>query len=127
MRVPENPRSLKALRSSAAPDGGALRPSTRKRRVPGTPAPAPTWALVPLFRRGTTNELVLLGGAFEGAFEGSVERGFRFFVLLLRDLALLVFHLELEDFFFQCFEQHRGTGCRWCSDRRSRSHWSSCH
>src|SRR5215469_7321998 len=125
MRVPENPRSLKALRSSAAPDGGPPPQHAETARA-GDPG-APTWALVPLFRRGTTNELVFLGGAFEGAFEGSVERGFRFFVLLLRDLALLVFHLELEDFFFQCFEQHRGTGCRWCSDRRSRSHWSSCH
>ena len=61
-----------------------------------------TRTLVAIARR----RLVLLRVAFQRTLERSVECGLRFLVLLLRDLALLVFHLELEDFFFQSFEQH---------------------
>ena len=48
--------------------------------------------------------LVPLGVALEGALECSVESGFGFLVFLLRDLPLLVFHFELEHFFFQGFQ-----------------------
>ena len=36
-----------------------------------------------------------------------VQRGFGFLILLLRDSTLFVFDLELEDLFFQSFEQER--------------------
>ena len=45
--------------------------------------------------------LRLLGGfAFQGTLEGLVQGGFGFFVFLLGNLALLVFDLEIEEFFF---------------------------
>jgi hypothetical protein len=46
--------------------------------------------------------------AFQGALEGLVQGGLRAFVFLLADAALFVFDLELEEFFFQAFEQHGG-------------------
>ncbi len=49
--------------------------------------------------------------AFDGAFQGSVERGFGFVVFLLRDLALLVLDFQLKEFFLQSFQQHGGG--RW--------------
>ena len=52
-------------------------------------------------------QLGFLGFAFQGALQGLIEGGFGAFVFLLRDAALFVLHFELEDFFFQCFQQHR--------------------
>src|SRR5580698_474687 len=43
-----------------------------------------------------------------GAFQRLVQRGLCLLVFLLRDSALLVLDFELEDFFFQSFEQQRG-------------------
>lgn len=38
----------------------------------------------------------------------AVEGGLGFLVLLLRDLALLVFHFQLKDLFLQGLQQHGG-------------------
>ena len=46
--------------------------------------------------------------AFKGALQGLIEGGFGFFVFVVRDAALFVFDFELEELFFQGFEQH---GC----------------
>jgi hypothetical protein len=43
--------------------------------------------------------------ALHCALQGLVQRGFGFLVFLLRDSALLVFDLELEDLFFQGSKQ----------------------
>ena len=48
--------------------------------------------------------------ALHGTLQGLVQRGFSFLILLLRDSALLVFDLELEDLFFQAFEEHGSRG-----------------
>jgi hypothetical protein len=50
-------------------------------------------------------ELRSLSFASQSALEGLVQGGFVFFVLLLTDAALFVFDFELEEFFFQAFEQ----------------------
>jgi hypothetical protein len=50
-------------------------------------------------------ELRSLSFASQSALEGLVQGGFGFFVLLLTDAALFVFDFELEEFFFQAFEQ----------------------
>jgi hypothetical protein len=52
--------------------------------------------------------LCLLRFAFQGALEGLVQGGLGAFVFLLADAALFVFHFELEELFFQAFEQHGG-------------------
>ena len=55
----------------------------------------------------------LLGGfALESSLQGVVQGGFCFFILLLRDAALFVFDFELEEFFFQPFEEHGGGSAR---------------
>ena len=54
------------------------------------------------------DELRLLGFALQGALQGLIEGGFGAVVFLLGDAALFVFHFELEEFFFQGFEQHGG-------------------
>ena len=61
--------------------------------------------------------IYVLRAALDGALQRAVQRGFGFFVFLLGDLALLVFDFELEEFFFQCFEQHRGSWRRRCRRR----------
>ena len=43
---------------------------------------------------------------FQGPLQGLVEGGFGFFVVLGRDFALLLFYFQLEQFFFQRFEEH---------------------
>ena len=101
-----------AVRSYAPSDRKHLHRNTPKTGRVGGPGGSPqasrndtlalTRTLVAIARR----RLVLLRVAFQRTLERSVECGLRFLVLLLRDLALLVFHLELEDFFFQSFEQH---------------------
>ena len=101
-----------AVRSYAPSDRKNLHPNTPKTGHVGGPGGCPqasrndTPALTRTLVAITRQRLVLLRVAFQRAFQRSVECGLRFLVLLLRDLALLVFHLELEDFFFQSFEQH---------------------
>src|SRR5579863_1204235 len=71
-------------------------------RAGGQPRPAvPTQSVI----RGSG----FLGFALQRVLQGLVQRGFRFFVLLLRDVALFVLDFELEEFFFQGFKQH-GSG-----------------
>src|SRR6266849_9328760 len=76
------------------------------------------WALCVLWpraaaelRSGWTDECVrpyaILPLPLQCAVEGLVEGCSGFFVILGRDLALFLFYLELEQFFFQRFEQHR--------------------
>jgi len=43
--------------------------------------------------------------SLHGSLQRLVQRGLGFLVFLLRDSALFVFDFELEDFFFQGFEQ----------------------
>ena len=50
---------------------------------------------------------LVLALAFQCSLERLVESCFGFFVIGGRDLALLFFYLQLEQFFFQRFEQHR--------------------
>jgi len=50
----------------------------------------------------------LLCFAFQGALQGLIQSSFSLFVLLLRDLALLVFDFEFEEFVFQSLQKHRG-------------------
>lgn len=46
--------------------------------------------------------------AFQGAVERLVEGGFGFFVILRGNFALLALDFQLEEFFFQRFEDHGG-------------------
>jgi hypothetical protein len=46
--------------------------------------------------------------AFQGALQGLIQSGFSLFVLLLRNLALLVFDFEFKEFVFQSLQKHRG-------------------
>ncbi|SRR6266852_3964157 len=64
--------------------------------------------------------LGLFGGfALQRALQRLIQGSFRLLVFLLRDVSLLVFDFELEEFFFQAFQQHRRTrrcGCNLASD-----------
>jgi len=58
-------------------------------------------------RSGEPRHHMSLGLTFQRPFQCLVEGGFGFFVVRGCDLALFLFHFELEQFFLQGFQYHR--------------------
>jgi hypothetical protein len=50
--------------------------------------------------------LGFLGFAFQGALEGLIQGGLRLQIFFPRDFPLCVLYFELEELFFQAFEEH---------------------